>query len=98
MMKSLMSVKSVSMLVAATSLHVACVPTLVVIDRTTLIEEESAGDWPDLDNAAQQKSVDFRPVVLPPGAVEKRRERAYQVMDGDYSLKPQKEPQQNQKR
>jgi hypothetical protein len=67
-------------------LNCACVPTLVMIDRTTLIEEESAGDWPDLEKSASQKSVDFRPVVLPPGSTEKRRERAYQVMDGDYSL------------
>lgn len=64
----------------------ACVPTLVVIDRTTLIEEESAGDWPELEKSAQQKAVDFRPVVLPPASTEKRKERAYQVMDGDYSL------------
>jgi hypothetical protein len=70
-------------------LNSACVPTLVMIDRTTLIEEESAGDWPDLEKSASQKSVDFRPVVLPPGSTEKRRERAYQVMDGDYSLKTQ---------
>jgi hypothetical protein len=57
-----------------------------MIDRTTLIEEESAGDWPDLDKAANQKAVDFRPNVLPPSATEKRKERAYQVIDGDYSL------------
>ncbi|MEN9825736.1 MAG: hypothetical protein RI953_1481 [Pseudomonadota bacterium] len=65
---------------------VGCVPTLVVIDRTTLIEEESSGDWPELEKAATQKSVDFRPTVLPPGSTEKRKERAYQVMDGDYTL------------
>jgi hypothetical protein len=65
---------------------VACVPTIVVIDRTTLIEEESSGDWPDLDKATSQKAVDFRPNVLPPSATDKRKERAYQVIDGDYSL------------
>lgn len=70
-------------------LNAACVPTLVMIDRTTLIEEESAGDWPDLEKSALNKSVDFRPVVLPPGSTEKRKERAYQVMDGDYSLNSQ---------
>lgn len=74
------------LLSALLTANVACVPTLVVIDRTTLIEEESAGDWPDLEKAAVQKSVDLRPVVLPPGSTEKRKERAYQVMDGDYSL------------
>ncbi|NBW80142.1 hypothetical protein EBR21_00155 [bacterium] len=67
---------------------VGCVPTLVVIDRTTLIEEESSGDWPDLERSAAQKAVDFRPTVLPPGSTEKRKERAYQVMDGDYTLNP----------
>lgn len=67
---------------------VGCVPTLVMIDRTTLIEEESSGDWPDLEKTAEQKSVDFRPVILPPGSTEKRKERAYQVMDGDYTLTP----------
>jgi hypothetical protein len=66
--------------------NAACVPTLVMIDRTTLIEEESSGDWPDLDKNFDRKSVDFRPSVLPPASTEKRRERAYQVMDGDYSL------------
>ena len=71
------------------SFSVACVPTLVVIDRTTLIEEESSGDWPELDKATEQKSVDFRPNVLPPSAVDKRKERAYQVIDGDYSLSTQ---------
>lgn len=70
------------------SVTVGCVPTLVMIDRTTLIEEESAGDWPDLEKSTQQKAVDFRPVILPPGSTEKRKERAYQVMDGDYSLTP----------
>lgn len=68
---------------------VACVPTLVVIDRTTLIEEESSGDWPELDKAAGQKAVDFRPSVLPPSSTDKRKERAYQVIDGDYSLSTQ---------
>jgi len=68
---------------------VACVPTLVVIDRTTLIEEESSGDWPELDKATGQKAVDFRPSVLPPSATDKRKERAYQVIDGDYSLSTQ---------
>lgn len=72
----------------AFSAVVGCVPTLVVIDRTTLIEEESAGDWPDVEKTFNQKSVDFRPVVLPPGSTEKRKERAYQVMDGDYTLNP----------
>lgn len=78
--------KKVAFLITLSALLPACVPTLVVIDRTTLIEEESAGDWPDLEKSAQQKAVDFRPVVLPPGSTEKRKERAYQVMDGDYSL------------
>jgi hypothetical protein len=68
------------------SLTVACVPTLVVIDRTTLIEEESSGDWPELDKTTMKKSVDFRPNVLPPSATDKRKDRAYQVIDGDYSL------------
>ncbi|MFZ9519015.1 MAG: hypothetical protein ACO3A4_00915 [Silvanigrellaceae bacterium] len=77
--------KAIFVCAAALAL-VGCVPTLVVIDRTTLIEEESSGDWPDLEKAAEQKSVDFRPTVLPPGATEKRKEKAYQVMDGDYTL------------
>jgi hypothetical protein len=67
----------------------ACVPTIVMIDRTTLIEEESSGDWPDLDKVTAKKSVDFKPDVLPPSAVDKRKERAYQVIDGDYSLSSQ---------
>jgi hypothetical protein len=60
-----------------------------MIDRTTLIEEESSGDWPELDKVTAKKSADFKPDVLPPSAVDKRKERAYQVIDGDYSLSPQ---------
>ncbi|MBM3380961.1 MAG: hypothetical protein FJY29_00775 [Betaproteobacteria bacterium] len=77
---------SILLLSSFALMSVACVPTLVVIDRTTLIEEESSGDWPDLDKAVNQKAVDFRPNVLPPSATDKRKERAYQVIDGDYSL------------
>lgn len=78
--------KKILIALAFAQLTSACVPTLVVIDRTTLIEEESAGDWPDLDKVAGQKAVDFRPSVLPPASTEKRKQRAYQVIDGDYSL------------
>lgn len=68
---------------------VACVPTIVVIDRTTLIEEESSGAWPDFDANVNQQALDFKPVVLPPSETNKRNERAYKVINGDYSLATQ---------
>jgi hypothetical protein len=68
---------------------VSCVPTIVVIDRTTLIEEESSGAWPDFDAQLNQQALDFRPSVLPPSENDKRNERAYKVIDGDYSLTTQ---------
>jgi hypothetical protein len=70
-------------------LSVACVPTIVVIDRTTLIEEESSGAWPDFDAQMNQQALDFKPVVLPPSETDKRSERAYTVINGDYSLTTQ---------
>ena len=68
---------------------VSCVPTLVVIDRTTLIEEESSGAWPEFDAQVNQQALDFKPVVLPPSENDKRNERAYKVINGDYSLATQ---------
>lgn len=64
----------------------ACVPTIVVIDRTTLIEEESSGAWPEFDAQLNKQALDFKPSVLPPSETDKRNERAYKVINGDYSL------------
>lgn len=67
-------------------LSTSCVPTIVMIDRTTLIEEESSGAWPDFDAQLNKQATGFQPSVLPPSETDKRSERAYQVINGDYSL------------
>lgn len=44
---------------------VGCLPTLVVIDRASVIEEESAGQWADIERAFDLLHADLYPSLEP---------------------------------
>lgn len=49
-------------LLAIGFLH-ACVPTLVIVDRASVIEEESAGDWPEIERDLGLLEANLEPAV-----------------------------------
>ena len=42
----------------------ACAPKIYVIDRPTLMEEESGGDWPDLQQNISARMLKKSPAAL----------------------------------
>lgn len=66
----------------------ACVPNVYLIDRPTLMEEEAAGDWPDLGQTLEKKEVSKHPVPLTPQQMKRKDERVTQTLLGDITLTP----------
>ncbi len=62
---------------------VGCAPTIHVIDRHTVLEDEAAGVWPDFEKQLKVGSTDPLPVPFPKTAVNARKKRLYNVLDAE---------------
>ena len=61
----------------------ACSPTIYVVDRHTVLEDEAAGEWPDFEKQMKTGSTQPLPVPFSKTAVNARRKRLYNVLDGE---------------
>lgn len=64
-------------------LFVACAPQIYVVDRHTIMEEESAGEWPDFEKEILDKAKTASPVPFqktPDGA---KKKRLYNTLNGE---------------
>ena len=61
-----------------------CAPTIHVVDRHTILEDEAAGEWPDFDKQLESASTEPLPVPFPKTAVNAKRKRLYNVLDGEF--------------
>ena len=66
----------------------ACVslPDVYLIDRHTVMEEEASGEWPELESRFRQQAVKSGPTNLAEETVERRRERAFRVLNGEFPV------------
>lgn len=65
-------------------LGAGCAPTIHVMDRHTVLEDEAAGDWPDFDQQVKAASTQPLPVQFPKTAVNGHKKRLYNVLDGEF--------------
>jgi hypothetical protein len=61
-----------------------CAPTIHVVDRHTILEDEAAGEWPDFDKQLRSASTEPLPVPFPKTAVNAKRKRLYNVLDAEF--------------
>lgn len=78
--------------VAAAALLSGCAPTLYVVDRPILLEEQAAGEWPDLEKESESQAASHKPVQLMPQQMERGGERVLQTLEGEPSISPVKAP------
>lgn len=63
----------------------ACAPPIYVIDRPSVMEMESGGSFPALEEEFLQKQESFGPKMAPRSDVEKKRyqKRDYNILQGN---------------
>jgi hypothetical protein len=66
----------------------ACVnlPNVYLIDRHTVMEEEASGEWPELEARFRQQAVKSGPTDLAEEPLERRKDRAFRVLNGEFSM------------
>ena len=72
----------------------ACVnlPDVYLIDRHTVMEEEASGEWPELESRFRQQAVKSGPTNLAEEPLERRRERAFRVLNGEFPVAKNEAP------
>jgi len=72
----------------------ACVslPDVYLIDRHTVMEEEASGEWPELEARFRQQAVKSGPTNLAEEPLEQRKERAFRVLNGEFTKTGQETP------
>ena len=65
----------------------ACVqlPPIYLVDRPTVMELEASGEWPQLEQRLREQSLSMGPQTLPADPEQKRRERAFRMLNGEYT-------------
>ncbi len=61
----------------------ACTPKIVVLDRQTILEQESAGEWPEIESQLYQNSSSLGPIPFPTTPLSPQKERLYHVLNGE---------------
>lgn len=65
------------------------VPDVYLIDRHTVMESESSGEWPELEKRFLDKSVAKGPTNLPKEPKENRKKKAFSVLNGEMPTETQ---------
>ena len=71
----------VSLVLISTGCITVKAPTL--IDRSTVMESEAAGDWPSFEKEFLDKGPHSGPIPFPKEASSKRKRRIYSILNGD---------------
>jgi hypothetical protein len=66
----------------------ACSPKIYVIDRQTVLEQEAAGDWPQLERELVGRSMAQGPLPLGKLPPTPRQQRLYNVLNGELVAEP----------
>ena len=63
----------------------SCSPSLYFIDRHTVMEEEAAGEWLDLEQELLQNSKRPGATPLEKSTDQKKRQRVLSVLSGEFN-------------
>ena len=68
------------------SITVGCVslPDVYLIDRHTVMEEEASGQWPVLEQRIVEQGLNKGPTAFPELKDDPRKQRAFQVLNGEF--------------
>jgi hypothetical protein len=66
-----------------------CAPTLYLIDRPTMLEEQAAGEWHDLEKATEIAILRSKPEALAPSMMGRGGERVLKALPGEPLVSPQ---------
>jgi hypothetical protein len=80
--------RSIFTIVSFVALAVGCLPNVYMVDRPTLIEEQAAGDWPDLEKESEAKALKTQPEPLTPQQMGRSEERVLQTLEGEPRATP----------
>jgi len=80
-MKKIVSVLAVLSLSACVTL-----PDVYLVDRHTVMESEASGEWPELEQRFKKQSLSKGPVNLAKEPSERRRDRAFNMLNGEFPI------------
>jgi hypothetical protein len=68
----------------------ACIslPDIYLIDRHTAMEAEASGEWPQLEQRFRQQVPTMGPTNLAKEPSQRRRERAFRILNGEFPATP----------
>ncbi len=67
----------------------SCAPKIYVIDRQSVFEQESAGEWPRFEQEIVGKSVATGPAPFAKVPITEKKARIYKVLNGELVATPQ---------
>ena len=65
---------------------VACAPKVYIIERTTVLEEEAAGQWPDLEARWKKANVKIAPRAIKTEESSEQQKRLTRSLEPDSLL------------
>ncbi len=65
-----------------------CAPKIYVVDRQSVFEQESAGDWPPYENKILSSSIANGPTPFAKVELTEKNARLYKVLNGELVAQP----------
>jgi hypothetical protein len=62
---------------------VSCTAKVYVIDRHTVLEDEAAGEWPELDKQVVNGYLEKGPIPFQKTEINTRKKKLYNVLSGE---------------
>ena len=72
--------------VASFVMSTGCTPKVYIIDRPTLLEAEAAGEWPELEEAVELRSLSLKPQPLAASEKKVEQKKPYRIIAGEFQL------------
>ena len=67
----------------------SCAPQIYVIDRQSVFEQESAGEWPQFEQDITGQSVAAGPIPFAKVPLTEKKARLYKVLNGELVISPE---------
>ena len=75
--------RSLPLLAMISSTFSACAPTVYLLDRQTVLEEEAAGEWPSLEASIQKQAHASGPTEFPSVEQSAAKKRRYSTLNAE---------------
>lgn len=67
----------------------SCAPKIYVVDRQSVFEQESAGDWPQFEKEVLNTSVSEGPTPFAKVPITEKKARLFKVLNGELVAEPE---------